>query len=408
MIRLYRKNNNGDPCIWAIEANGSRHVKVLYGILGKTIRSELIPVTLRDTKTEIASKVNDKRKQGYIELSEVKDDIVTPPVEDVLDSPNLTAILAIYLKKYLPDSRSNTNNDTLLPMLAKTYTNNCFKYANAFLGQFKINGLRCIIRATYTSGDMFKPRRLTFQSREGIYWTTLTDLEDYLLSVFPTKFVQRMIDESIALDGEVYLPGHSVNEINHFVKDATCEQNKLLQYWCYDVAIENMIQYARIEYIQTLFNSNIVRPNSIYDHLNNKERFVVLPVDSIVDDKTAVTKRNNYIALGFEGLIMRNPNLEYGFGSRSVKTMLKFKETTDGKFTIVDIYKEPKRNVPILLCRNDINDETFETRLSDSYENQRKVLADKNKYIGTEVFISYGERSGVSRVPFHIKDVTLI
>lgn len=408
MIRLYRKNNNGDPCIWAIEANGARHVKVLYGILGKTIRSELIPVTLRDTKTEIVSKVNDKRKQGYIELSEVRDDIVTPPVEDVLDSPQLTGVLTIYLKKYLPANRSNSNNDTLLPMLAKTYTNNCFKYANAFLGQFKINGLRCIIRATYAGGDMFKPRRLTFQSREGIYWNTLTNLEDYLLSVFPAKFVQRMIDESIALDGEVYLPGHSVNEINHFVKDATCEQNKLLQYWCYDVAVESMIQYARIEYIQTLFNSNIIKPNNIQDHLNNKERFVVLPVDSIVDDTTAVTKRNNYIALGFEGLIMRNPNLEYAFGSRSVKTMLKFKETTDGKFTIIDIYKEPKRDVPILLCRNDINNETFETRLSDSWDNQKKVLADKDKYIGTEVFIRFGERSGITRVPFHIRDVTLI
>ena len=57
------------------------------------------------------------------------------------------------------------------------------------LGQPKINGLRCLITAS-RNNDMFKPYNLKFQSREGVVWNTLGNLEDYLLSVLPASFVQ--------------------------------------------------------------------------------------------------------------------------------------------------------------------------------------------------------------------------
>lgn len=85
--------------------------------------------------------------------------------------------------------------------------------------------------------------------------------------------------------------------------------------------------------------------------------------------------------------------------------MEKFKDTAEGDFVIIDIYKEEKRDLPILLCRNDINNETFETRLSSPHSVQRDVLYNKEKFIGKTVHIHYGERSGISRVPFHIKSV---
>jgi hypothetical protein len=90
-----------------------------------------------------------------------------------------------------------------------------------------INGLRCIITA-YTQNDMFKPVRFRFQSREGLTWHTLGYLEDYLLATINTNIIDDMINGFAALDGEVYLPGYTVNQINHFVKDTNCVQNKLL------------------------------------------------------------------------------------------------------------------------------------------------------------------------------------
>ncbi len=290
-------------------------------------------------------------------------------------------------------------------MLAKTYTGNVWKKTSCMLGQWKINGLRCFITA-YKGDTIFNPVRLKFQSREGIVWNTLTVLEDYLFDSLPANIIQAMLDSGWALDGEIYLPGYSVNEINHFVKDPNDIHNKLLQFWCYDIAIPEMAQHKRDRIRLD------IKPYTIFDdkdkHLNNKEKFIILPTYNICNDTAAYAWRDKFIDLGFEGLILRNPDVDYQYGRRRVGYMEKFKAKTDGKFEIVDIQPERKRNLPIITCRNDINDSTFETRFSLPHDEQEYILNHKEDYIGKFVFISYGERSGVEKVPFHIKEVSLI
>ena len=288
-------------------------------------------------------------------------------------------------------------------MLAKTYNGNVWKKVSCMYGQYKINGLRCIITA-YTQNDMFKPIRLRFQSREGIIWNTLENLSDYLLSIIPANIIRDMIDGYVALDGEIYLPGYTINQINHFVKDANCVENKLLQFWCYDIMMEGD-QSSRNDY-----RYGIKSPTSFYNienHYGNIERFIVLPSRYINNDNEAIETRNHYINIGFEGLILRNPDMDYQYGRRRANYMEKFKDAAEGDFIILDIYKEKKRDLPILLCKNDINDEKFETRLSVSHIVQQEVLFDSQSYIGRTVHIEYGERSGIARVPFHIKTVVI-
>ena len=116
---------------------------------------------------------------------------------------------------------------------------------------------------------MFKPVSLVFQSCEGTVWNSLIDLEDYLLSIIPKNLLDKMLEEHYILDGEVYLPGHTVNEINHFVKDPKCKENKLLQYWCYDIAIEDYSQEERC----------VIRYNYLHKYskrFNNKEEQALL------------------------------------------------------------------------------------------------------------------------------------
>ena len=72
-----------------------------------------------------------------------------------------------FLNTYLPKDLSNGNTNLLLPMLAKTYNGNVWKKVSCMYGQYKINGLRCIVTA-YTQNDMFKPVKLRCQSREGL------------------------------------------------------------------------------------------------------------------------------------------------------------------------------------------------------------------------------------------------
>lgn len=399
MNKLYRRNNNGVPTVWWAELDsGTNSITVFYGLVRGNIRKEVYAVTQKDGQKELESRYNDKIKQGYTYLNELCDMQGLPPVED---GDNDT--LFNFLNTYLPKDLSNGNSNLLLPMLAKTYSGNVWKKVGYMYGQYKINGLRCIITA-YTQNDIFKPVRLCFQSREGIIWNTLENLGDYLLSVIPANIIRDMIDGYVALDGEIYLPGYTINQINHFVKDSNCPENKLLQFWCYDIMMEGD-QSSRNDY-----RYGIKSPTSFYNienHYGNIERFIVLPSRYINNDNEAIETRNHYINIGFEGLILRNPYTDYQYGRRRANYMEKFKDAAEGDFIILDIYKEKKRDLPILLCKNDINDEKFETRLSTSHVVQQEVLFNSQSYIGRTVHIEYGERSGVSRVPFHIKTVVI-
>lgn len=399
MNKLYRRNNNGMPTVWWASFNSDTNsIAVFYGLVRGNIRKEVYTVTQKDGNKELESRYNEKIKQGYQYLNEICDMQDRPPVED-----ENSLELFNFLNTYLPKDLSNGNSNLLLPMLAKTYSGNVWKKVSCMYGQYKINGLRCIITA-YTQNDMFKPIRLRFQSREGIIWNTLENLSDYLLSIIPANIIRDMIDGYVALDGEIYLPGYTINQINHFVKDANCVENKLLQFWCYDIMMEGNQAH------RNMYRYHIKNPtsfNSIKEHYNNKERLIILHNKYITNDNEAIDARNHFINLGFEGLILRNAKTDYQYGRRRANYMEKFKDAAEGDFIILDIYKEKKRDLPILLCKNDINNEKFETRLSVSHIVQQEVLFDSQSYIGRTVHIEYGERSGVARVPFHIKTVVI-
>lgn len=400
---LYRRNNLGRPCFWEARVSGSPTQNIIivsHGIVGKAIQVEEIHVA-RNPKDEVESRYKQKRKQGYKFIDEVRDDSWSTPVKE--------DALLTYLETYLPYDRT-TADGTLLPMLAKTFDNTNNKIFNKTpirIGQYKINGLRCIISAKRNNTDMFKPIGLKFQSREGTYWNSLSNLEDYLLTVIPNEFLNKMIDEDWELDGELYLPGYKVNEINHFVKDPKCKENKFIQYWCYDAIIDDTPQYRRLDILGQVFKNRTYEFTSLNNHLNNKERFIYINNYTIENEDDAVEHRNLFINLGFEGLILRDPDKEYQIGKRN-SSMIKFKDIMEGSFKIIDIYPEGvSRNIPLFLCKNDINNETFEVHINGALKDQEKYLYSKDKFIGKTLYITFGERSGVSRVPFHVKTVRL-
>ena len=405
METLYRRNNNGVPTFWKAKLDTDRFdnmvIQVEHGIVGGKVISSTFPVTQKDPMNELRSKYADKRKLGYLGLDEIKDDKGCSPVEG-------DDVLYRYLNAYLPKNLNNSDTGAILPMLAKTYTGNIWKKTSLCSAQWKINGLRCLISA-YRTNDIFRPIRLRFQSREGLYWDTLDNLEDYMLNAMFEQELNRMVEENIVLDGEIYLPGHSVNEINHFVKDPKCKENKLLQYWMYDVAIPDTNVNDRNDIRIDLSDSFSMTMFKTYnEHMNNDKRLIYVPNNYCYNDDGAVKLRNNAICIGFEGIVLRNLDMEYQFGRRRSNYMEKFKDVTDGIFEIIAIDKEQKRNLPIFTCRNDINEATFECSINGTHNYQETILNNKEQFIGKRLSISFGERSGVNRVPFQLKKVKLV
>ena len=398
---LYRRNSNGEPYVWQCNIFDYQTIVVKHGVVGKKISTDFYK-TNRNVNDEVKSRRNAKIKSGYKAITAIKDSN-SLPVEGSIQQ------LRSWLATYLPCDR-DTADGILLPMLAKVYDRKVFDRCPSYIGQYKINGLRCFAKPYVKQGDLFHPYGIQFQSREGTIWNSLTNLEEYLLSVIPNDVLDKMIADEMVLDGEIYLPGHTINEINHFVKDPNCTENKLLQYWVYDIAVDETPQWKRTKFINDYFHrfQRIFETKSY--HLNNTNRLIALPNIDVSNDSMALIARNQFIELGFEGLILRNPDECYDYGKRRVGVMVKYKKTDDGIFEVIDIKPEgvKRADIPLLVCKNDINDELFEVHLSASLKEQREVLINKEKYLHKKIYISYGERSGINQVPFHVREVRFI
>ena len=292
-------------------------------------------------------------------------------------------------------------------MLAKVLKDNKPFDKRSYLGQYKINGVRCIVGAEQTN-DMFNPVRLTYRSREGTDWTPkLTWMDEVILPAIKDDLLDAMIEEGACLDGELYIPGYKVNDINSFVKNEKLPQHLLLQYWCYDIAIDNMSYEARRKFKIDNISRLCYTFDTYEQHLNNKSKLILLPDVVISDIDDATRFRDKFIGLGFEGLIVRDVNSAYQFGARNL-AMLKYKRVDDAKFKIVDVIPEGVRtNLCKLVLRNDINDELFECTLNFDHSRQEYILKNKEKFIGKYAFVEYRERSGVKNVPFHAKAIDI-
>lgn len=422
MITLYKRNAQGKALVWTIDrvikqvevSIWSEYLRINYGLVGHTLHEECVPVTLKNAN-ELESRVKAKRKEGYKELSDIKDSglSVTNAAAMKVDNPNA---LKLYLETYLP-KYSTTSEGFVLPMLAKVLEDNKpFEKYSTMLGQWKIDGLRCIIGAEKNDMDLFKPIRLTYHSRTGEDWTAkMSWMDEIILPKISKELLDMMIEEGACLDGELYLPGYAVNDINSFVKNTSLSQHYKLQYWCYDICCENMSADARSKFrINNLDVPQLIL-NSKELHFNNTQQLVKLPTWRITNNGTstqgldfAMKTRDEFISYGFEGLILRNPAAEYQFGKRN-QAMFKFKKVDDGKFIIVDIKSEHKRSdLPLFVLRNDINDELFECSINKPQDVQREIFANKHKYIGKYMLVEFRNRSGVNQVPFHARGINII
>ena len=397
---LYKRNAKGIPIFWEVKDIGANTIGLRYGLVGKEGHIESFN-NGRKVEDEIKSLVKAKRKEGYKALTDLYDNAPEDLPSDALIR---------YLNANLP--KFNTHEDgKFIPMLCKTLDDNKPFEKHEYFGQWKINGERCIITLE-KDDDLFGDYHLKFRSRQGIDWTSkLSHLEDAILSKIPNDFKDMMIDEGAALDGELYLPGYGINEINSFIKNTDVPQNKLLQFWCYDIAVDNASAIARQIMLESKFSDDIIHIDKKETHLNNKSRFVVLP-NEYVDDITAARYiRDKYIALGFEGLVIRDEAAEYQFGGRRNNSMLKYKKKLDGYFEIIDIVPEgiKRANLPKFILRNDINNETFECSLNAPHDKQEMILKNRKRYLAGNhmALVEFFERSGVSQVPFHARIVKL-
>lgn len=391
-ITLYKRNAKNQPIFWKATILGNK-IELNFGIVGKTgAFSKYIPP--RGVEKEWKTIVNAKRREGGVELSELYDNA---PAE-ITNEQMLINYLNTYLPKY-----NTTNEGFVLPQLAKIYE---FDRNESYLAQAKINGVRCNISVIEKNTGLFGSLGLVFHSRKSLEYKC-SYLELYLIDVIGQTRLKQMYDNNIVLDGELYIPGVELNEILSAVENASNPLNRLLQFWCYDLAIEDMVQSDRLSYIHKEFRNHLI-PNynnvkSLKDfHFNNKKRLVILNNYTTDSDDNIINFRNMFVESGFEGVILRNPNSFYQFGKRNT-AMFKCKPIMDGYFKILDIVSEGAKRPEFskFILRNDINEEQFECMPIGSADIRKSYLTNKEQHIGKLAFVEYRTRSGVKEVPAH-------
>ncbi len=268
-------------------------------------------------------------------------------------------------RKY-SETVEDASEPLLLPMLAKEYnpTKTVFP---AFI-QPKLDGVRCL---AFWEND-----RIKLISRAGKEWEVAKHIADQVAKVLPKDSM---------FDGELYVHGHSCQTITSWVKKLRPETAKI-EYHIYDMPVVNgddsLSFMERNSYFESLGFS---------EHCENLKGVETINISSEEDVKRY---EQSYIDQGYEGAILRSGECKYLFGYRNADLM-KIKTFKDAEFEVIDVRDGSGKfeGCAIFVCRNDLNDKTFECTVSCSTEEKKRQFSSKNSYIGRKLTVKFFDRT---------------
>ena len=288
-----------------------------------------------------------------------------------------------------PSGEPDKAEHSLLPMLAHTFSKidgdgkqigrkHHIKYP--CFCQPKLNGVRCLTRLTTGKNAIFTSRKFK-------EYKTLDHLVNEVNFVFP-----ELVDTGIPIDGEIYLHGLTLQEINRRVKKWRSGETTALEYWVYDIADPSKTFDERRKLIDTAFKQA---------HINNKEYYEVLRVKQLetfvaADEDAVYRLHDRFVKEGYEGVIIRNSDGKYVMEKRS-NHLQKYKEFIDEEFEIVGhkVGEGREADAVVFICKvpnpTEQGQKTFEVRPRGSIEQRRSWTEDIENIVGKELTVRYQE-----------------
>lgn len=228
-----------------------------------------------------------------------------------------------------------------LPMLAHDYTKVGHRMEYPCYVSPKLDGVRCIAKIT--------PTEVTMMSRGGKQYNVPDHLKETLLELLKSSG-----EQSLTLDGELYIHGLSLQNIVSAVKKPN-DDTPSLEFWIFDVPNDDIWEgrYHILKYLE-----EIAWANDIYNL-----KFVM---NKLVENEDQARKELGvYLEDGYEGLMLRNPVGVYLFNHRS-SDLMKWKEFQDVEAKVLGVIKD-KLGEGILRCRLQSGVE-FECKMKGNHE----------------------------------------
>ena len=278
---------------------------------------------------------------------------------------------ALYQKK-LKSGFSETNDEKekiYFPMLAHEFSEKS-KVIYPCLVQPKLDGIRCVI---------YKKDTIVFQSRNNTIFQPFPEIAKELDPFFAEN-------PDLVLDGELYNHSLGFQKITSIVRKKDHPELRHIQYHIYDV-ICDLPYLKRYEIIRKIKGLHL---------------FCVETKKAVKEDIEKY--HTHYTGLGYEGIMLRNPEGLYQEKARS-KDLLKYKHFKDAEFLVVG-HTEGKHGIPVFTCVTDTFGKpcTFGVMMKCTTSLKQEMLENVTDYYNKYLTVKYQELSedGIPRFPIGI------
>lgn len=386
---LYKKNNKGKVTVWSVwmepAANNAYEVVCEYGEQdGKKIqhRKQISEGKAKRTVMEQAflearSKWNEKHdREGY-----------RPSV--ILDVSN-----HVFIAPTAPLRPMLANTYESAKVTASTTKGRAYRMPFPCFLQRKLDGIRCIAK-------LGAENHVVMESRKGTEFMYFDHIRSTILHLFDHLFLPR----DLHLDGELYsdsLPFEIISGVVRQKKEnkKTNEQDRVhmrqIKYYVYDVYLPSRPEATfqeRLEILQTI--QTACQANGDVQ---------IVQTEQAREQADIKKKHDEYVAEGFEGIMLRDPIGIYEPNKRS-KYLQKYKEFMEEEFRIVGFHDGEGIDQGLVIWECALGSpeggKTFSVKPKGSHEARRLAFETAQDQIGKLLTVIFQEYSsdGVPRFP---------
>jgi DNA ligase-1 len=263
----------------------------------------------------------------------------------------------------------------------------------------KLDGVR--------ASSFYKNGGQILQSRGGEEYPVIGELAEELNTCFFNAFPDSFVD------GELYCHGMYLEDITSCVKKHNVDTKKIKLHvfdW-----LRNKGD-ARGWYERYVGYKVAVLSHHAVDTCSYLSRVDFVKATRVTSSAEMLAKHNQYVAEGFEGIILRDSNEPYSFGNRTTG-IIKYKVPMSEEFEVVD-FELDKNGAGVPVCKIEYTEEqrdnfeellklgqtgslkalpeTFKAPFATTAEKRKALWADRANLVGSYLTVDYEKRSKYS------------
>jgi DNA ligase-1 len=267
----------------------------------------------------------------------------------------------------------------LRPMLARDYTKvgHQVDWSKGWCVQPKLDGLRLVYGKRYNNSLGWE-----FLSRKGETYRVDHLTEE--LTRYAT-IIQEMGYDLRGVDGEIYVHGMPLNEINSRAKKYQRGLTEELEYHIFDLVMDEVDFGDRWIIIRTAFE---IYENKYGEYPKLLKR---VGLHNCTDELDMKEYHKEYAAHGYEGIMLRNYKSLYHMADRPA-CLYKYKEFQEAEFKIIDVWEDNNGNA-MFRCANPNGHgdayQVFDCTPKRTHKERKKILQEKSLYIGKWLTVKF-------------------